>query len=114
MEDFKKLVSTKAALKATMVTALSKRLQELLEEEKELLEEIEQVNNIAIHTRGGDTLLTLAARNGLTDVVKEMLTLKPMIQISNHAITTASNKAAEEGFKEVEEVLRIGTGKVRS
>ena len=70
----------------------------------------EQVNAIDIQTKDGDSLLMMAARNGLTDVVYELLNLNATITVNT--ITAASKLANEAGFQEVVELLRNGTVKV--
>ena len=48
----------------------------------------------------------LAARNGLTDVVNQLLNLSATISISKDAITAASEQANEAGFQGVVGILR--------
>ena len=73
---------------------------------------LEQVNAIDIQSKDGDTLLMVAARNGLTDVVYELLNLNATITVSKDTITAASKLANEAGFHEVVEILRNATVKV--
>ena len=72
----------------------------------------EQVNAIDIQTKDGDSLLIMAARNGLTDAVHELLNLNATITVSKDTITAASKLANEAGFQEVVELLRNATVKV--
>ena len=73
---------------------------------------LEQVNAIDIQTKDGDTLLMLAARNGLTDVVDELLNLKAIVTVSKDTIAAASKLANEAGFQEVVEILRSASVEV--
>ena len=54
------------------------------------------------------TLLTVAAKNGLTDVVDELVhvLLNGTITVSKDTITAASKIANESGFQEVVEILK--------
>ena len=72
----------------------------------------EQVNAIDIQTKDGDSLLMMAARNGLTDAVHELLNLNATITVSKDTITAASKLANEAGFQEVVEIFRNATLKV--
>ena len=72
----------------------------------------EQVNAIDIQSKDGDMLLMMAARNGLTDVVYELLNLNATITVSKDTITAASKLANEAGFQEVVEIFRNATLKV--
>jgi len=95
LEGFKEVVKAKADIKASLVAAL-----------------LEQVNAIDIQTKDGDTLLMLAARNGLTDVVDELLNLKAIVTVSKDTIAAASKLANEAGFQEVVEILRSASVEV--
>jgi len=92
LEDYKELVNAKASIKSSLITAL-----------------LEQVNAIDIQTKDGDTLLMMAARNGLSDVVYELLNLNATITVSKDTITAASKLANEAGFQEVVEIFRNAT-----
>ena len=47
----------------------------------------------------------LAARNGLTDVVNELMKLNATVTTSKDAIASASRQAKEAGFQEVVDIL---------
>ena len=72
----------------------------------------EQVNAIDIQTKDGNSILMIAARNGLTDAVHELLNLNATITVSKDTITAASKLANKAGFQEVVELLRNATAKV--
>ena len=66
---------------------------------------LEQVNAVDILSKDGDTLLMLAARNGLTDVVNELMKLNATVTTSKDAIASASRQAKEAGFQDVVDIL---------
>ena len=93
-----------ATAKASLIAALSGR-------QLQIISALEQVNSIDIQTKEGDSLLILAAENGLTNVVTDLLNLNT-ITVSNAAIKTASQQAQGAGFPEVVEILRNSTKEV--
>ena len=63
------------------------------------------MNAIEILSKDGDPLLMLAARNGLTDVAKELLKLNATLTFSKDTIASASEQAFESGFRELAGIL---------
>ena len=71
------------------------------------------MSDIDVQNAEGDTLLMVAARNGLTDVVNDLLNLNATIGIMNNANSTASQQAKGAGFEEIVEILRNVTLEVK-
>jgi len=100
LKGYKELVTAKASIKASLVAAFSAK-------QMQIISTLEQAHGIDVQTEEGDSLLMLAAKNGLTDVVNDLLDMKNVtITISNDAITAASQQAQKAGFKEVAEILK--------
>ena len=67
------------------------------------------MSDIDVQNAEGDTLLMVAARNGLTNVVNDLLNLNASIGIMNNANLTASQQAKGAGFEEIVEMFRNAT-----
>jgi len=64
------------------------------------------MSDIDVQNAEGDTLLMVAARNGLTDLVNDLLNLNASIGIMNNANSTASQQAKGAGFEEIVEIIK--------
>jgi len=109
LDDYKELVQAKASLKFSLVSALSRKQMQIMSQLQELHEEVKLVYSIDIQTINGDTLLMIAARNGLPDVVDKLLNLKSTITVSQNTVAAATEQAIEAGFQDVVEILRIAS-----